>query len=164
MPKNLLLSFLLAAVAILAKPSAGHAQNAPPAPQTPRPYNPGMGDLMNGIVQPRHAKLGLAGREQNWELAAYALHELKQALQNVALSRPRWREFSVPEMIDAVAKEPIESIDRAIKAGDARQFSEAFARLTDGCNSCHGATNNRFVVIKVPDQSLFANQDFRTPK
>jgi len=123
-----------------------------------------MGDLMNGIVQPRHAKLGLAGRERNWELAAYALHELKQALQNVALTRPRWREFSVPEMIDAVAKEPIEAIDRAIKAGDDRQFSEAFARLTDGCNSCHSATNNRFVVIKAPDQSLFANQEFRVQK
>jgi hypothetical protein len=67
-------------------------------------------------------------------------------------------------MIDAVAKEPIEAIDRAIRAADARQFSEAFARVTDGCNSCHGATNNRFVVIKVPDQSLFVNQEFRVQK
>jgi hypothetical protein len=88
MPRNLLISLILTAVAISVGPSAGGAQNAVPAPQTPRPYNPGMGDLMNGIVQPRHAKLGLAGREQNWELAAYALHELKQALQNVALTRP----------------------------------------------------------------------------
>lgn len=42
--------------------------------QTPRPlaapFNPSFGDLMNTLVQPRHAKLGLIGKEQNWTLAA----------------------------------------------------------------------------------------------
>jgi hypothetical protein len=153
-----LFSIVLLAAGISVASSNAPAQNAP------RPYTPGMGDLMNGIVQPRHAKLGLAGREQNWPLAAYALHELKQSLANVAQSRPRWREFSVPEMIEAVTGEPLQAIDQAIKAGDARLFSAAYGRLTDGCNSCHGATSNEFVVITVPDQSPFVNQQFRALK
>jgi len=51
---------------------------------------------MNMLVQPRHAKLGIAGREQNWPLAAYGVHELKNALEKLrASSRAsatiRWR-------------------------------------------------------------------------
>ena len=37
--------------------------------QTPPPYQPGMGDLMVTIVQPRHLKLGLAGQARNWDYA-----------------------------------------------------------------------------------------------
>ena len=33
-----------------------------PADAEPQPFNPQMSALMNMIVQPRHAKLGLAGR------------------------------------------------------------------------------------------------------
>jgi len=64
--------------------------------------------------------LGLPAREQNRELAAYARHELKQALQNISLSRRHWHAFPVPKMIDAARTRS--SIDRAIKAGDARQL------------------------------------------
>ena len=34
------------------------AQTAAPAQAAPPPFNPGLGDLMNTLVQPRHAKLG----------------------------------------------------------------------------------------------------------
>jgi hypothetical protein len=34
---------------------------------------------MTMTVQPRHTKLGLAGREGNWPYAAYELHELQEA-------------------------------------------------------------------------------------
>jgi hypothetical protein len=31
----------------------------------PAPFNPQMAALMNMLIQPRHAKLGLAGKEEN---------------------------------------------------------------------------------------------------
>ena len=45
------------------------AQDSPVS--APAPFNPGIADLMNIIVQPRHTKLWFAGREGNWVLAAY---------------------------------------------------------------------------------------------
>jgi hypothetical protein len=136
---------------------AAPAPAAPTPPPTQKPFS--FGDLMDTLVQPRHVKLALAGRAQNWVLAAYALHQLKDALGNVAASRPRFRSQAVPELMEAMTGEPIQALDQAIKAGDARQFADAYARLTAGCNSCHQALGQP-VVIKVPDASVFPDQDF----
>lgn len=32
---------------------------------------------MTMVIQPRHLKLGLVGREKNWDYAAYELRELQ---------------------------------------------------------------------------------------
>ena len=119
---------------------------------------------MNTLVQPRHAKLGLSAREQNWALARYAAHELKDSLDKIARWRPRFREQSVPDMMEATTGEPIKAVEAAIEARDLGKFNAAYARLTEGCNSCHAALNHEFIVIKEPDRSLFDNQDFRPAK
>jgi hypothetical protein len=149
---------LMAAIAMVL--SGAGAQTPPPLAA---PFNPSFGDLMNTLVQPRHAKLGLIGKEQNWTLAAYESHQLKDALSSIAKLRPRFRNQSVPDLMESMTGDAIKALDEAIQAGDASQFSQAYARLTDGCNSCHAALNHAFVVIKVPDQSAFLNQDFRIP-
>jgi hypothetical protein len=71
---------VLAALVIVGAASSGLSQTAPqpappaspaaPANATPVPYTMTMGDMMNTLVEPRHAKLGLAGRAENWPLAA----------------------------------------------------------------------------------------------
>jgi hypothetical protein len=58
---------------------------------------------------------------------------------------------------------PLTLTDFAIKASEPRQFAEAYARLTAGCNACHATTDHAFVVIKTPDASAFPDQEF-TPK
>ena len=80
-----------AILATLAIPSLASAQQA----QTPAPaaYRPGLGDLMTMTVQPRHTKLGLAGREGNWPYAAYELHELQEAFDRAVAVWPKWRTF-----------------------------------------------------------------------
>jgi len=40
-------------------------------------------------------------------------------------------------------------------------FTSAFADLTASCNSCHEALNHAFLVMKVPEVTGYANQDFR---
>jgi hypothetical protein len=67
----------------------------------------------------------------------------------------------VPDLMESMTGDAIKALDEAIQAGDARQFAQAYSRLTNGCNGCHTALNHAFVVIKVPDQSAFQNQDFR---
>jgi hypothetical protein len=152
---------LVASVGVIAV--AAVAQTPPP-PSGAAPFNPSFGDMMNTLVQPRHSKLGLIGREENWTLAAYETHQLKDAFANIAKWRPRFRNQSVAELMEAMTGNAIKALDHAIEAGDARDFDEAYALLTDGCNGCRTALNHALVVIKESDQSAFLNQDFRRNK
>src|SRR2546429_9835879 len=71
----------------------------------PAPFNPQMAALMSMLIQPRHAKLGLAGQEQNWPLAGYALKELKQGFVVIARAVPRWKGLPVPDLFDAAVSQ-----------------------------------------------------------
>jgi len=148
------------AVAVLATRSS--AQNPMgDANAEPAPFNPQMSALMSMLIQPRHAKLGLAGKEENWPLAGYALKELKQGFLVSARAVPRWKGLPVPDLFDAAVSQPMALLDFAIKAAEPRQFAEAYARLTAGCNACHATTDHPFVVIKAPENpSAYPNQDF----
>src|SRR5713101_4244597 len=127
-------------VLALALPTAASAQ-------TPPAYRPGLGDLMTMTVQPRHLKLALAGREKNWAYAAY-----------------EWRELDIGQLMAATVKQPLDDLEAAIKASDGQRFNTAFRQLTDACNACHKSANLAVIVIKVPDESAFPNQDFRATK
>jgi len=144
--------------------SHGRAQAPTPDVSPPPPFNPSFGDLMNTLVQPRHAKLGLIVREQNWTLAAYEIHQLKDALANIAKWRPRFGKSPVAEMMASTVASPISALENAVQTRDAEHLAAAYAQLTDGCNSCHAALNHPYIVIQAPDQSSFANQNFRSPK
>jgi hypothetical protein len=170
MPKPSFPSIILATTMLFATAVPALAQSTTPAPAAPAAAAPpptqkpfSFGDLMDTLVQPRHVKLALAGRAQNWVLAAYALHQLKDALTNVAVSRPRFRNQAVPELMETMTGEPIQALDQAIKANDPKQFAEAYSRLTAGCNACHQALGQP-VVIKVPDASVFPDQDFEVKR
>ena len=127
----------------------------------PAPFNPQMAALMSMLIQPRHAKLGLAGKADNWPLAGYALKELRQSFAVVGRAVPRWKGLPVPDLLDAAVTQPLTLIDVAIKLRFRSQFDEAYGRLTQGCNACHATTDHSFVVIKAPDASSFPNQDFQ---
>jgi hypothetical protein len=151
--------------AVAAFSSTSSAQNPfGDANAEPAPFNPQMGALMGMLIAPRHAKVGLAGQTENWPLAGYALKELKQGFFVVAKAVPRWKGLPVPDLFDAAVSQPLAVLDFAIKAGEPRQFAEAYGKLTAGCNACHATTDHPFVVIKAPDassSSSFPNQDFQ---
>jgi hypothetical protein len=154
----------LATAFLLAGTVAGLTQTVPPsnpAEVTPVPYVMTMGDMMNTFVQPRHAKLGLAGRAENWPLAAYALVEIRQTFAGIIKAQPRFRGMPVPELVDAALGEPMRAVDAAIKQQAPEKFTAAYDQLTQGCNACHASLDHPFVVIKVPDASAFPNQEFK---
>lgn len=170
MTRARVLHIALAAAAIACIAAA--AAQTPPQPAQPARggpassalnYVPGVGDLMNMLVQPRHAKLGIALQERNWDLAGYALKELQQAFGTVATVQPKYRNLTVAEMIESMTGEAMRGLDDTIRARDPKRSAEVFDTLTDGCNSCHTALGYPFVVIKPPDGSSFPNQDFKTP-
>jgi hypothetical protein len=127
----------------------------------PAPFNPQMGALMSMIIQPRHAKLGLAGKAENWPLAGYLFKELKQGFVIVGKAVPRWKGLPVPDLIEAALDQHWAVLDFAIKAGEPRQFSEAYDKITTGCNNCHATADHSFIVIKAPDASAWPNMEFQ---
>jgi hypothetical protein len=151
---------LSAAIAVASLSGAAQSEPKPPE-ESPAAFNPMMGALMQMFVQPRHAKLGLAGREANWPLTAYELKELKRSMAQISAAIPRWKGLPVPDLFDAALTEPFAALEAAVKAGDARQFTEAFDQLTSGCNACHATTDHMFVVLKAPEASDFPDQDFK---
>lgn len=132
--------------------------------QTPPPYQPGMGDLMVTIVQPRHLKLGLAGQARNWDYADYAQHELEESLDAVEKHIPMWRNLDIAQLMASTVKQPLEEIEKAVKARNAAAFDAAYRQLTEACNACHRSANLPAIVIKVPDGSAFPNQEFRVTR
>lgn len=148
-----------------AVPRLSTAQSAPKDQSAGLPaYQPGLGDLMTMTVQPRHIKLALAGREQNWAYAAYELHELDEAFGRAARAWPQWQSMPITEMLRSVMKEPMANLAQAIKAADAARFATAYGQLTDGCNACHQAANRGFVAIQAPQTSPYPDQNFKSPK
>src|SRR6266436_7428916 len=109
------IALLVALGLVISHPSL--AQNPMGDPNAePAPFNPQMAALMSMLIQPRHAKLGLAGKDENWPLAAYALKELKQGFLVSARAVPRWRGLPVPDLFDAAVSQPMALLDFAIKA------------------------------------------------
>src|SRR5262249_13629050 len=96
-----------------------------PADAEPQPFNPQMSALMNMIIQPRHAKLGLAAQAENWALAGYYFKELKAGFGVVGRAIPRWKGLPVPDLIEASVEPPFAVFNFATKAGDPRQFTES---------------------------------------
>jgi hypothetical protein len=163
---------VLATLCLLATAGSTLPQTAQqPAPMAPShvegspaaPYALTMGDMMNTLIQPRHIKLGLAGRAENWPLAAYALAEIRQSFAGIAKAQPRFAGMPVPDLIDAAVGQPLRAVETAVKQRDREKFAVAYEQLTQGCNACHAAVDHPFVVIRVPDTSAFPNQDF-SPK
>jgi hypothetical protein len=158
---------VLAALSLAGAIGAASAQTAPPTPPANNaslPYVMGMGDLMNTLIQPRHAKLGVAGRAENWALANYALSELRQTFAGIVKAVPKFRGMPVGDLVDLALSQPLNAVEAAIKQQDAQKFAAAFDQITQGCNACHMELDHPYVVIKTPDASAFPNQEFKAQR
>jgi hypothetical protein len=158
---------VLAALSLTGAAGVASAQTAPPTPPAssgPVPYVMGMGDLMNTLIQPRHAKLGLAGRAENWALANYALSELRQVFAGIVKAVPKFRGMPVGDLVDLALTQPLNAVEAAIKQQDTQKFAAAYDQVTQGCNACHMELDHPYVVIKTPDASAFPNQEFKAQR
>jgi mono/diheme cytochrome c family protein len=131
-----------------------------PAPAAPQPdYHPSFGDLMTMAVQPRHIKLGLAGKARNWDYAAYEASELRNAFGRIGRTIPAYRKQALPDMFAANILPSMDKLDAAIKAKDGSGFDAAYKEVTASCNNCHGALDHGFVVIREPTSSPYTDQN-----
>jgi hypothetical protein len=150
-------AFAIVAGVTLAAPVIVAAQT----PEGPPAYRPGLGDLMTTTVQPRHTKLGFAGREKNWDYAAYELHELEEAFDRLSVQWPQWQRLQIVELVETMIRDPLFDLAQAITAKNDAKFAEAYGKVTEACNACHEAARRGFVVIQEPKENMFPDQNFR---
>jgi hypothetical protein len=120
-------------------------------------YKPGFGEFMSGI-QAHHSKLWFAGLHQNWKLAAFEVHEMMEAVENIKKFQSERKESQLIDLLSPA----LDSTSRAIQKKDVILFKSSFILLTGTCNKCHRATNFEFNVVKIPETSPFTNQDFKS--
>ena len=119
-------------------------------------YKPGFGEFMSGI-QVHHAKLWFAGINENWELADFEMHEIKEnidAIKDYHAERPESKSLSMlgPAM---------DSVSKAVEQKNLSLFKPSYVLLTNTCNDCHKAVNFSFNEVKIPDSPPFSNQSFK---
>jgi hypothetical protein len=127
------------------------------------PYEPGLGEFMTA-TQLRHAKLWFAGKNSNWDLAAYEIDEIKEGLEDAARLHPTFDNVPVAEMIKSIIYPRIERLEKAVEGKDSTQFVAAFDELTNGCNSCHAGAGKPFIRIQRPTGPPLSNQNFAPVK
>jgi hypothetical protein len=126
-------------------------------------YEPGLGEFMTA-TQLRHAKLWFAGKQNNWDLAAYEIDEIKEGLEDAARLHPSFDGVPVAEMIKTIIDPRIAGLEKAVRAKSSAKFMVAFDELTSGCNSCHAGANKPFIRIQRPTESPLTNQNFAPEK
>lgn len=129
------------------------------------PHRPRLGDIME-MTQIRHAKLWFAGENQNWELAAYELHEMKEGFEDLEKHHPTHGKPPIPlaQTLQQIMDPQLAQLSKAIQAGDKQQFVQAFDVVTVSCNVCHQTAKVSFNLIKRPTLAPFSNQEFAPQK
>ena len=123
-------------------------------------YKPGFGEFMSS-VQVHHAKLWFAGKNNNWGLADFEIHEIMEAIENIKEYQTERKESKLIGLINPA----LDSVNAAIQQKNPTMFNSSYQLLTTTCNSCHQATNFEFNVVKIPDAPPpFINQDFKINK
>ena len=119
-------------------------------------YKPGLGEFMSSI-QAHHAKLWFAGKNKNWELADFEMHEIAETLEAIKEYQTEREESKKVDML----KPSLDAVKDAIDKKDTALFNSSYLLLTNTCNNCHKAVNFGFNVVKIPETPPFSNQGFK---
>jgi hypothetical protein len=94
----------------------------------------------------RYVDLYWAGRDGNWEAAAYHAQKIRLAIENGLERRPK-RAASAGVFLAG----PLAALGEAIAARDPALFDARFVDLTAGCNACHAQEQVPFFRIQPPE-------------
>ncbi|HEY6977642.1 MAG TPA: hypothetical protein VH396_15195, partial [Chitinophagaceae bacterium] len=108
-------------------------------------------------IQVHHAKLWFAGKNNNWKLADFEIHEIMEAVEDIRhYNREREEVKELPMLQPA-----LDSVSNAINKQDKNLFNKDFIILTNTCNNCHRAVHYEFNMVKIPETAPYSNQEFK---
>jgi hypothetical protein len=97
----------------------------------------------------RYVELYWAGRDANWDAAAYHVEKIRLAIENGLERRPKRATSARPFLAG-----PLAATAAAITARDPKLFAERFEVLTAGCNACHALEKVAFFEVRPPDHRI----------
>lgn len=109
------------------------------------------------------SKLWFAGEYQNWELAAFYIHEIEEVIEELEASDIQEEGQNIAELVAKLPAPALLDVEEGVLAKDHRRFQQGYHRLVNACNSCHVATKKPFIQIGIPAKSSMANQIFQSP-
>jgi hypothetical protein len=122
---------------------------------------PGLGEYMT-TIQLHAAKLWFAAKANNWELAAYELHELEETMETVKKLNVEKNGVKISNVMDAVLKTQIAQLEDTIKTKNQSQFQKSYDETLSACNGCHTESGHRFIQIVRPTAPPVANQKWES--
>ncbi|MGD9930746.1 MAG: hypothetical protein AB7U05_12055 [Mangrovibacterium sp.] len=93
----------------------------------------------------RYQELYWAGKDENWEYAAYQTGKIRTAIENGLERRPK-RAASAQDFLNVA----LPQMDNAIAGRDTLQFKQAFNSLTANCMACHALEEVPFFTVQKP--------------
>src|SRR5438105_12475819 len=84
-------------------------------------YKPGLGEFMSSI-QVHHAKLWFAGKNDNWKLADFEIHEIMEAVEDIQHYASDREEVKELPMLQPA----LDSVSNAINKQDKNLFNKDF--------------------------------------
>ncbi len=94
----------------------------------------------------RYQELYWAGKDKNWEYAAYLNKKIRKAIETGLERRPA-RAASAQHFLTHT----LPSMQQVIDAKDSIGFAKAFSTMTLDCNACHNLEKLPFFTVKTPE-------------
>jgi len=113
-----------------------------------------------GYYQRYTQKLGLAGNEQNWQLADFYLHEIHEISEDLVDEKVVYDGYEIGVLVNKMLEPAIEKMEKTIEQEDSMLFKTNYKMLINNCNACHTATKHQYIKIIAPKENPY-NQDFK---
>ena len=158
--KNILPSLLSIVALAISLVSITTKDNQAPGPRGHVEDHFELGPPMRDL-QVHAAKLWFAGKEANWPLVDFQLHEMEELMEEISEHEITEGAVRVDHLMKKVREVQVEALEEAAHAKDATAFEAGYDALVQNCNACHAAAGHPYVVIKRPTAGMYSNQDFK---
>lgn len=109
----------------------------------------------------RHAnKLYFAGQNENWPLAGFYVHELEEAMEEIADGHVEDEGINISDLMKVMGLPPLELLEESIAAKNKVEFNKNYINLVNNCNTCHQSTQHPYIVITNPTTPALDNQKY----
>jgi len=112
-------------------------------------------------IQLHAGKLWFAAKANNWELAAYELHELEETMEAVKKLNVEKNGVKISNVMDAVLQTQIVQLEESIKQKNQTEFQKNYDETLSACNGCHTESGHKFIEIIRPSAPPVTNQKWQ---
>jgi hypothetical protein len=114
-----------------------------------------------GYMQRFAEKIYWAGKEKNWELAAFYAHEVEETAEEIIAHKLVENEKEITPLVAQMFLPALEGLEASIKAQDDLLFGQKYQTFIQTCNACHAASGYGIIKLQVPAQNSFPSQVFK---